>query len=150
MQKINKRSTSIAKNKNRKKDSDVFERLSKEDKMLKEKRKLLIDLYTPSFKPNTTHKEPKLKQKKKKNSIDDFDFDKKKGKKKKKKQPSESEEENEDDENEEDENEEDDDEIEEEEEEEEEKFDYKQDPKIFAEEDVQNALRKALLRKMKK
>ena len=60
--KINERSNSIAKSKNRLKDPDVFSRLAKEDKMLKEKRKLLIELYTPSFKPNTARKEIKPKK----------------------------------------------------------------------------------------
>ena len=148
--KINERSNSIAKNKNRLKDPDVFSRLAKEDKLLKEKRKLLIELYTPSFKPNTARKEIRPKKKKKENAIDEIDeFNAKKSKKKKKKQISNDS--DEDDEDEEDEDEEDEEnEDEEEEEEEEEKFDYKQDPKIYAEDNVQDALRKALLNKIKK
>ena len=54
--KIDKRSESLAKkNKNRKKESDVFTRLAKEDKILKEKYKILVQLYTPTFKPNISN-----------------------------------------------------------------------------------------------
>ena len=150
--KINERSNSIAKSKNRLKDPDVFSRLAKEDKMLKEKRKLLIELYTPSFKPNTARKEIKPKKKKKENIDNEFnEINKRKTKKKKKKKisNSDSDEDNEDEEDEEDEDE-SDEEEEEEEEEEVEEFDYKQDPKKFAEDNVQDALRKALLHKIKK
>lgn len=51
--KINKKSENLAKkNKQRQKETNVFNRLAKEDKVLKEKQKILIQLYTPSFKPN--------------------------------------------------------------------------------------------------
>mgnify|MGYP007070222233 CR=1 FL=1 len=53
MPKINKKSEILAKNnKQRQKETNVFNRLAKEDKVLKEKQKILIQLYTPSFKPN--------------------------------------------------------------------------------------------------
>lgn len=55
--KINKRSNSLAeklKSRNKKKEN-IFERLSKEDKIIKEKKKILADLYTPSFHPKITY-----------------------------------------------------------------------------------------------
>ena len=65
---------------------DVFSRLAKEDKMLREKKQVLIDLYTPSFQPNTfIHKEGKKPKKKKKEINIDVDFDKYHKKKSKKK-----------------------------------------------------------------
>ena len=49
---INKRSNSLAaRNKNRKRES-VYERLSKEDDVVVEKKKILKELLTPTFKPN--------------------------------------------------------------------------------------------------
>jgi len=139
--KINKRSDSMAnKSKKRKDEPDVFSRLSKEDKMVKERRQVLEDLYTPTFQPNTFLHNQKIKSNKINNDLDQLN-------KKKKKRYSESdseeddEEEDEEDEEEEDDNEDDD--------EEEDNFDYKQDPKIFTEDNVQDALRKAVLNKMK-
>jgi len=41
----------VEKNKLRKKEPNTFLRLSQQDKILKEKKKILIDMYTPSFKP---------------------------------------------------------------------------------------------------
>ena len=55
--KINRKSKLLAKNnKIRQKETNVFNRLAKEDKVLKEKHQILIELYTPSFKPNITTK----------------------------------------------------------------------------------------------
>ena len=51
--KINKRSSTLA-NKIKKKNAikeNIFERLSKEDKLAKEKKQILVELYTPSFHP---------------------------------------------------------------------------------------------------
>ena len=54
---INKKSESLAKkNKYIKKELDVFTRLAKEDKILKEKYQILQQLYTPTFRPNITVK----------------------------------------------------------------------------------------------
>ena len=49
---IDKRSKSIAKRENKNKKENIFDRLAKEDDIVKEKRKILEELYTPSFKPN--------------------------------------------------------------------------------------------------
>jgi len=50
--KINEKSLKIVeKNGLRKKQPNIFIRLSQQDKILKEKKKLLIDMYKPSFKP---------------------------------------------------------------------------------------------------
>ena len=49
---IDKKSKSIAKRKNKNKKENIFDRLAKEDDIVKEKRKILEELYTPSFKPN--------------------------------------------------------------------------------------------------
>ena len=142
MPKINKRSNSMAKkNKNRKKEQDVFSRLSNEDKIQKEKRQILIELYTPSFKPNIAKSRKSIKKKDNKIDKDLDNFNEKILKKNKKKYSSDSDEED----DEEEEEEEDDDE-----EEEEDNFDYKQDPKIYAEDNVQNAIRNFLLKKIKK
>ena len=59
--KINKRSNSLAakmklKDKN---NENIFERLSKEDKVSKEKKKILVELYTPSFQPRIYHSSSK-------------------------------------------------------------------------------------------
>ena len=60
--KINKRSESLAKkNKNRQKEDNVFNRLAKKDNVLKEKQEILIQLYTPTFKPNIVIKKRKKK-----------------------------------------------------------------------------------------
>ena len=62
MPKINKRSESLAKkNKNRQKEDNVFNRLAKKDNVLKEKQEILIQLYTPTFKPNIVIKKRKKK-----------------------------------------------------------------------------------------
>jgi hypothetical protein len=135
----------LAKNKNRDKDPDVFSRLAQEDKLLKEKKQVLINLYTPTFQPNTLEKGKKIQKRKKLNSIDGK-FNKKPKKFKKLKSPKDSDDEDEEDEDDESEDSED---SEEDEESEEDEFDYKQDPKVFAEDDVQDALRKALFNKMK-
>ena len=153
MPKINKRSNSmVKKNKNRKMEPDVFSRLSKEDKMLKEKRQILMELYTPSFKPNVITKKERKKKKEinENNNNDDelnhFNKEISKKKKAKNKYSSDSDSDEEDEE-------EDDDEEEEEEDDEEEKednFDFKQDPKIYVEDNVQNKFRNAFLNKIKK
>ena len=152
--KINQRSNSIVKkNKNRKIEPDVFSRLSKEDKVLKEKKQLLIDLYTPSFHPSVyVDKNGKKKKKKKMEYIDieELKLQKKKKKKNKIKESSDSENDEEDSEDDEGSVEEDDEEDDKEEDEKEVNFDYKQNPKIFAEDNVQNKLRQALLHKIKK
>ena len=50
--KINENSAKLVeKNKLRKNQPNTFERLAQQDKILKEKKKILIDMYTPSFKP---------------------------------------------------------------------------------------------------
>lgn len=52
--KIDKRSSSMAERRNMKNgvNENIFERLSKEDEILKEKRRLMVQLTTPSFQPN--------------------------------------------------------------------------------------------------
>jgi len=60
--KINKRSASMAEfNKKKYKEKDIFNRLAQKDPYMVEKRKLLEDLYTPSFKPNINTKKVKYK-----------------------------------------------------------------------------------------
>ena len=60
--KINKRSASMAEfNKKKYKEKDIFNRLAQKDPYMVEKRKLLEDLYTPSFKPNINTKKIKYK-----------------------------------------------------------------------------------------
>ena len=60
--KINKRSASMAEfNKKKYKEKDIFNRLAQKDPYMVEKRKLLEDLYTPSFKPNINTKKIKFK-----------------------------------------------------------------------------------------
>ena len=54
--KISKRSNSLAmklklKKEKEKENENIFERLSKEDPLIKEKKKILKDLFTPSFQP---------------------------------------------------------------------------------------------------
>ena len=141
--KINKKSCSMAKSKNRDKDPDVFSRLAQEDKLLKEKKQVLINLYTPTFQPNILEKRKKIQKRNYMNSIDEKYYKKPKKSKKFPKDSDDEDEEDEDDESE------DSEDSEEDEENEEDEFDYKQDPKVFAEDDVQDALRKALLNKMK-
>jgi hypothetical protein len=60
--KINKRSASMAEfNKKKYKEKDIFKRLAQKDPYMVEKRKVLEDLYTPSFKPNINTKKIKFK-----------------------------------------------------------------------------------------
>ena len=60
--KINKRSASMAEfNKKKYKEKDIFNRLAQKDPYMVERRKLLEDLYTPSFKPNINTKKIKFK-----------------------------------------------------------------------------------------
>ena len=62
MPKINKRSASMAEfNKRKYKEKNIFNRLAQKDPYMVEKRKLLEDLYTPSFKPNINTKKIKYK-----------------------------------------------------------------------------------------
>ena len=150
--KINKMSNSLAKQNRRQiEEPDVFSRLSKEDKILKEKKRLLIDLYTPSFKPNVLGKKDKRKLKRKSNeNIVDINLENEKRRKRRKKKKRDKSSSNSEEDNEEEDEEDEDNEEDEQEEENEEEFDYKQDPKVFTEDDVQDQLRKALLRKMRK
>ena len=91
MPKINEKSLKLVKkNKLRKNQPNTFIRLSQQDKILKEKRKILIDMYTPSFKPHCNDPKNlnfKIKSKyynfTEPNQIDtneEFDSDDKKGK----------------------------------------------------------------------
>jgi hypothetical protein len=148
MPKINERSSSMAnKSRRRKEEPDVFSRLAKEDKMLKEKRQVLIDLYKPTFQPNTFLHSQKIR----KNS----EYEAKKEVKKKEEPKSES---SSDSDSDSDDDDDDDDDGEDNNEEssssdsddKEDNFDYKQDPKKFAEDNVQDAIRKALFNKKKK
>ncbi len=169
--KINERSVQLAENnKLRQKQPNIFLRLSEEDKVLKEKKQILTDMYTPSFKPRSyVPRNMNLDSLKKKNYLsqneveegeeEDEDNEKKKRKKRKKhkKKSDDSDEEDEDeDEDEEDEDddeegeEEEDDEEEEEEKGEEDDFDYKQDTMKYADDNVQDALRNQLFHKNKK
>lgn len=137
MPKINKRSNSLANKKNKKKDEpDVFTRLSKEDKMLKEKRQVLIDLCTPSFVPNCFLHNQKIKRKNKESPNKSA---RKKVYSYNESSLSEAEEGEEGSEGSSDES-----------YVKEDNFDYKQDPNFFTEDDLHDALRKALLDKVKK
>ena len=141
--KIDGRSSSMAKkNKRRTEEPDVFSRLAKEDKMLKEKRQVLIDLYRPTFQPNTFLHNQKIKGKNNETEV------------RKKENPKSESSSDSDDDDDDDDDDEDDEEGNEESssdsDDEEDNFDYKQDPKIFAEDNVQDAFRKALFNKMKK
>ena len=162
--KINERSAQLAENnKLRQKQPNIFLRLSEEDKVLKEKKQILTDMYTPSFKPRSyVPRNMNLEHLKKKTYLpegeeEDEDNEKKKRKRKKKhKKKSDSDEEDEDeDEDEEDEDEDEEGEEEEDDEEEEEEkggeddFDYKQDTMKYAEDDVQDALRNQLFHRKK-
>ena len=91
MPKINEKSLKLVKkNKLRKNQPNTFIRLSQQDKILKEKRKILIDMYTPSFKPHCNDPKNlnfKIKSKyynfTEPNQLDkneEFDSDDKKGK----------------------------------------------------------------------
>ena len=171
--KINQRSVELAEsNKLRQKQPNIFLRLSEEDKVLKEKKQILTDMYTPSFKPRSyVPRNMNLENLKRKtylpqNEIEEEGNEKKKKKRrkkhKKKKEDSDEEDEDEDsdeededsdedsDEDEDEEEEEDDDEEEEEESGENDDFDYKQDTMKYADDDVQDALRNQLFHKKKK
>ncbi len=55
--KINKRSASMAELKKSKSNArNIFDKLAKLDSVALEKKKILIELYTPSFKPNINNK----------------------------------------------------------------------------------------------
>ena len=75
--KINKRSSSMAElRKEKYSTKNIFERLSRNDKETLEKKKLLIELYTPTFRPNIYIKRPYKKKdedKEEKSENDDFD-----------------------------------------------------------------------------
>ena len=62
--KINKRSSSMAELKKEKySDKNIFDRLSKKDPVSLEKKKFLVELYTPSFQPNIYTKRSTKKEK---------------------------------------------------------------------------------------
>ena len=165
--KINERSVQLAENnKLRQKQPNIFLRLSEEDKVLKEKKQILTDMYTPSFKPRSyVPRNMNLENLKKKTAYmpqneveegeeEDEDNERKKRKRRKKhKKKSDSDEEDEDedeeDEDEDEEGEEEEDDEEEEEEKEGDNFDYKQDTMKYAEDDVQDALRNQLFHRKK-
>ena len=166
--KINQRSVELAENnKLRQKQPNIFLRLSEEDKVLKEKKQILTDMYTPSFKPRSyVPRNMNLENLKRKtylpqNEIEEEEENgkkKRKRRKKHKKKSDDSDEEDEDeDEDEEDEDEDEDEEGEEEEDDEEEEeekgedddFDYQQDTMKYADDDVQDALRNQLFHKKK-
>ena len=146
MPKINERSSSMAnKSKRRREEPDVFSRLAKEDKMLKEKRQVLIDLYKPSFQPNTflhTQKIRKNNEKEGKKEVRKKEYPKS--------ESSSDSDSDSDDDDDDDDGEDNNEESSSDSDEKEDNFDYKQDPKIFAEDNVQDAIRKALFNKMKK
>ena len=162
--KINGKSIKLAEsNQLRQKQPNIFLRLSEEDKLLKGKKQILEDMYTPSFKPMSyVPPNMNLDYLKKRNYISDNqileedeekDNRKHRKRKKKHKKSDESDEENEDDEEDEEDEEgeeEEDDEEEEEEQDEEGEFDYKQDTMKFAEDEVQDALRDQIFHKKKK
>ena len=169
--KIDERSVVLAENnKFRQKEPNVFERLAKTDEMLKGKRQILIDMYTPTFKPQSyvprnmnleklkkkTYMSQRDNQNEEEEEEEDDENEKKKRKRRKKhrKKNEDSDEENEDDEDEDEEGEEEEDDEEEEEEEKEEKeddeFDFKQDTMKYADDEVQDALRNTLFNKKKK
>jgi hypothetical protein len=164
--KINEKSTMLAeKNELKIKEPNVFLRLASHDQILKEKKRILIQMYTPTFQPQSyvprNMKLENLKKKnymsKRENQIEEEEDDeeeenyKRSRRRTKTKRNEDSDEENEEDENEEDEDEEDEEEEEEEQEQQEEDdFDYQQDTMKYAEDDVQDALRNALFHKKKK
>ena len=161
--KINVKSQHLAeKNQLKIKEPNVFERLAAHDQILKEKKKILIDMYTPSFQPRSyVPRNMNLDKFKKKNYLaskenqpeeeeeEEEDEDNEKRKKKKhKKRNEDSDEENEDEENEEEEE----DENNEDNDKEEEKgddFDFQQDTMKFADDQVQDALRNSLFKRKK-
>ena len=140
------------------------------DEMLKGKRQILIDMYTPTFKPQSyvprnmnleklkkrTYMSQKDNQNEEEEEEEDDENEKKKRKKKKKhrKKKDGSDEENEEDDEDADEEGEEEEDDEEEEEEKEEKendeFDFKQDTMKYADDEVQDALRNNLFHKKKK
>jgi len=66
--KINKRSASMAElNKQKYKEKNTFNRLAQKDPVMLEKRKLLEELYTPTFKPNINVKKVKPKKQEEEN-----------------------------------------------------------------------------------
>ena len=143
MPKINKRSNSLANKNNKKKEEpDVFSRLFKEDKMLKEKRQVLVDLFTPSFKPNCFVHNQKIKRKN--NESPNKKTSKKIYSNNESSSSSVSEEEGEDEDEDEDEESSDESYVKED------NFDFKQDPNVYTGEDIHNKLRNALLNKVKK
>ena len=147
MPKIDERSSSMAnKSKRRREEPDVFSRLAKEDKMLKEKRQVLIDLYKPTFQPNTFLHNQKIRK------NNQYDGQKEPTKKEYPKSESSSDSDSDDDDDDDDDDGKDNDEesSSSDSDEKEDDFDYKQDPKKFAEDNVQDALRKALFNKKKK
>ena len=163
--KINEKSTMLAeKNELKIKEPNVFLRLASHDQILKEKKRILIEMYTPTFQPKSyvprNMKLENLKKKnymsKRENQIEEEEDDeeeenyKRSRRRTKNKRNEDSDEENEDDENEDDEDEEDEEEEEEQEQQEEDDFDYQQDTMKYAEDDVQDALRNALFHKKKK
>jgi len=169
--KINQRSVELAEsNKLRQKQPNIFLRLSEEDKVLKEKKQILTDMYTPSFKPRSyVPRNMNLENIKRKTYLpqdeveegeeEDEDNERKKKKRrkkhKKKKEDSDEEDEDEDEDSDEEDEDEEDEEEEDDEEEEEEKgedddFDYKQDTMKYADDDVQDALRNQLFHRNKK
>ena len=165
--KINEKSTMLAeKNQLKIKEPNVFLRLASHDQILKEKKRILIEMYTPSFKPRSyVPRNMNLENLKKKNYMsqrenqieeeekeEDEEEDKKRRRRKTKSKRKEDSDE-EDDENEEDEDEEEEEdggEEEEKEQQEEDDFDFQQDTMKYAEDDVQDALRNALFHKKKK
>ena len=69
--KINKRSNSLAAKKKLKNEQNenIFERLSKVDPLIKEKKQILIDLFTPTFQPEICLSERKILHTRKQSSI---------------------------------------------------------------------------------
>ena len=165
--KIDEKSNKLAeKNQLKIKEPNVFERLAAHDQILKGKKKILIEMYTPTFKPQSyVPRNINLEKLKKKNYMsqrenqigeneeeeeeeeEEDDRRHRKRKKHKKYQNSDEEEVEEIDEQEEEEEE---DKGEEEIQEEEDDFDFQQDTMKYADDDVQNALRKSLFNKRKK
>jgi len=166
--KINEKSSMLAeKNQLKIKEPNVFLRLSEHNEILKEKKKILIDMYTPSFKPQSyVPRNMNLEKLKKKNYMsqrenqfeeeeeeDEEDDNRRSRRKKKHRRRKDSDDEDEDEENEDDEDEdeeEEEDDDEEGEQEEEDDFDFQQDTMKYADDDVQDKLRNALFNKKKK
>ena len=75
--KINKRSASMAElNKQKYKEKNIFNRLAQQDPYMLEKRKVLEQLYTPTFKPNLNVDKTKPKKDEEKENDDDDDSEK--------------------------------------------------------------------------